>query len=200
MPAAQSRLRSLIKKAKAAAPTGIAAANIQLPGTDVHASTILNMFDLDGSGSTMLDFDKPTHDKLFALLSLEVLLLDEVSMIDVDIWDTISKVLNQVDHVRHKGFCDQRDEYGSVHLILFGDFKQLPPATSKPPFIVTPRVFNAFDFRVLRQNRRVVDDETRRPRLEEFHGVLRDVSEGVVSEAVVRFIVGACPFVFSTRP
>ena len=31
-----------------------------------------------------------------------------------------------------------------------GDFKQLPPATSKPPFIVLPWVYEKFDFRVLR--------------------------------------------------
>ncbi len=32
----------------------------------------------------------------------------------------------------------------------------LPPATSKAPFIVIPSVVNDFQFRVLRQNRRVV--------------------------------------------
>ena len=37
-----------------------------------------------------------------------------------------------------------------------GDFKQLPPATSKAPFIVVPWVVQRFDFRVLRQNRRIV--------------------------------------------
>ena len=37
-----------------------------------------------------------------------------------------------------------------------GDFKQLPPATSKAPFIVVPWVVQRFDFRVLRQNRCIV--------------------------------------------
>ena len=57
-----------------------------------------------------------------------------------------------------------------------GDFKQLPPATSKPPFIVERDVCADFEFRVLRQNRRVVTGagtEDRREELENFHQVRR---------------------------
>ena len=54
-------------------------------------------------------------------------------------------------------------------MILFGDFKQLPPATSRAPFIVLPSVYGSFDFRVLNQNRRVVSDDARRAEIEEFH-------------------------------
>ena len=44
----------------------------------------------------------------------------------------------------------------------------------KPPFISIPRVYLKFDFRVLRQNRRIVSEESRRDELENFHqaGVL----------------------------
>ena len=80
-------------------------------------------------------------------------------------------------------------------MILFGDFKQLPPATSRPPFIALPRVYDNFDFRVLRQNRRVVKDELRRSEIENFHGVLSDVSRAICSERVANFIVQAYPFV-----
>ena len=81
--------------------------------------------------------------------------------------------------------------YGSVHVILFGDFKQLPPATSKPPFIVTPGLHQAFDFRVLRQNRRVVSDDARRDELDNFHGVLFDIAHGICSDRVRAFFVAA---------
>ena len=40
----------------------------------------------------------------------------------------------------------------AVKTNTFGDFKQLPPATGKAPFIVLPRV-HEFQCRVLRQNR-----------------------------------------------
>ncbi len=76
----------------------------------------------------------------------------------------------------------------TVH-IFSGDFKQLPPATSKAPFIVIPSVYEKFDFRCLRQNRRVVSDENRREELDEFHQVLTDISLGIDSNSVRKFII-----------
>jgi hypothetical protein len=69
--------------------------------------------------------------------------------------------------------------------------RQLPPATSKAPFIVIPSVVEKFDFRVLRQNRRVVQEGARACELEEFHGVLNDVAWGVPSARVRKFIADA---------
>ena len=72
------------------------------------------------------------------------------------------------------------------------DFKQLPPATSHPVFIVSPDVYNNFDFRVLQQNRRVVaGTEDRAGELNNFHEVLSDISWGEESDAVREFIVAA---------
>ncbi len=75
--------------------------------------------------------------------------------------------------------------------IARGDFKQLPPATSKAPFIATPRLHETIGFRVLRQNRRVVSDDSRREELEVIHCVLLDGAHGVCSERVGKFIVDA---------
>ena len=75
--------------------------------------------------------------------------------------------------------------------MLFGDFKQLPPATSRAPFIVVPRVAREFEFRCLRENRRVVQDEARRGELDLFHKVLTDVSQGFDSNDVRSFIIDA---------
>jgi len=57
-------------------------------------------------------------------------------------------------------------------------------------------VHNGFDFRVLRQNRRVVkgedgDTAQRKEEIENFHKVLMDVSMGVASGRVRKFIVQA---------
>ena len=55
-------------------------------------------------------------------------------------------------------------------------------------------VHNSFDFRVLRQNRRVVKDDgnaSRKAEIEDFHKVLMDVSMGVASDRVRRFIIRA---------
>ena len=107
------------------------------------------------------------------------------------IWDAMTKILGLADHARHRGFRSESDEYGSCHIILFGDFKQLPPATSKPPFIALPRVHATFEFRVLRQNRRVINDADRSEEIENFHGILHDVAHGIASDRVRTFLVQA---------
>ena len=64
-------------------------------------------------------------------------------------------------------------------------------AHPQAPFIVLPLVHDTFDFRVLRQNRRVVTDENRRAEIERFHEVLDDVSFCRVTGAVKEFLVAA---------
>ena len=76
-------------------------------------------------------------------------------------------------------------------MCVTGDFKQLPPATSKAPFIVVPSVYECFDFRVLRENRRVITDAARAAELETFHQVLTDISWGIDSDRVRRFVIDA---------
>ena len=64
-------------KVKAACPTGIAAANIEIEKTGVTATTIHNMFEFDGEYKSRLDFAKLTNAKVADLITMEVLLLDE---------------------------------------------------------------------------------------------------------------------------
>ncbi len=42
-----------------------------------------------------------------------------VSVLDVDIWESMTKISGSADHARH-GFRAEIDEHGSTHLILFG--------------------------------------------------------------------------------
>ena len=178
------------KKAKAAAPTGIAAANVEIEGTEVAATTIHAMLDLDCDLKCKLDLTKLGDPKVKSLMSLEILFLDEVSMIDRNCWDVIGTVLSRIDHAkrtRERG----PDRFGRLHLALFGDFKQLPPATTERPFICEPSVHEVFDFRVLRQNRRVFVEADRREESEEFHRVLHDVAWGHSTDRVKQFIIAA---------
>ena len=66
------------KKTRAAAPTGIAAANIEIEGTSVAATTLHSMFDLDTEFLTKLDFSNTANKKVQDLIEMQVLLLDEV--------------------------------------------------------------------------------------------------------------------------
>ena len=78
-----------------------------------------------------------------------------------------------------------------VPLSTAGDFKQLPPATSKQPFICHTSVYNQLDFRVLRENRRVRIDDDRSKESEAFHSALSNVAEGLVTADVMRLVVEA---------
>ena len=67
------------------------AANVEIEGTDVAAMTTHAMFDLDCELKTKLDFAKTGRPKAQALMALEVLFVDEVSMIDTAMWATLSR-------------------------------------------------------------------------------------------------------------
>ena len=59
---------------------GIAAANVEIEGTDVCATTIHNLFDLDNEYTSKLDFAHLTNAKVAGLMALNVLLLDEARL------------------------------------------------------------------------------------------------------------------------
>eukprot|EP00973_Karenia_brevis_P008685 1174834-Karenia_brevis.AAC.1 len=82
---------------------------------------------------------------------MQVLLIDENSMMDIVCWETIKSILEVI---------------GNMSILLFGDLKQLPPATSRAPFVVDPQVPLEFKFRVLRQNRRIINDPDRKEELD----------------------------------
>jgi hypothetical protein len=97
---------------------------------------------------------------------------------------------NISDPARHP----RADDFGRVHILLACDYKQLPPATSRPPFIATDaRVLTHFNFRVLRQNRRLSTDEdpVKQQALDDFHTVLENVAFGKDTALVRRFLIEA---------
>lgn len=145
------------------------------------------------------NLDHCEDDVVSALLAMGVLLLDEVSMLDDEFWEGIENVLKSLRPARRTptGSTPEQlrrtpDKLGNLHVLLFGDFKQLPPATSRPPFIVAPSAHLNFRFVVLRQNRRVVQsDGSREDELENFHGVLTDISLCKATPRVEEFLVQA---------
>ena len=90
-----------------------------LVGTDVQASTIHSLFELDYDLKSKLDLAKTDHPKVAALLGLEVLFIDEVSMIDVDCWTTVSELFAAVAREKRPD-ARAADAFGEIHLILFG--------------------------------------------------------------------------------
>merc|ERR1712020_155755 len=67
---------------KAAAPTGIAAANVEIQGTQDSATTVHNLFDFTSEHVSQLDFSTVTQAKMAAPIQLRLFLLDDVSMLN----------------------------------------------------------------------------------------------------------------------
>jgi ATP-dependent exoDNAse (exonuclease V) alpha subunit len=102
------------KKIAVLAPTGIAALNVK-------GQTIHSFFGFPPRLFDPGEIRKKKSNRLYK--SLEVLVIDEVSMVRADIFDHIDVFLRK-NRENHQPF-------GGVQLVLFGDLFQLPPVVSK---------------------------------------------------------------------
>lgn len=120
------------KKTVVAAPTGVAAINaggitlhslLQLPfGSFIPSDNLVNLGDIPTKISTPKSIVRDLHlskRKLILLRELELLIIDEVSMLRADILDAIDAVLR---FARRK-----REPFGGLQILFFGDLLQLPP-------------------------------------------------------------------------
>lgn len=102
------------KKFVVAAPTGVAALN-------VGGQTIHSLFKLSVKFKEPEDINvSKSTAKL--LSKIEMLIIDEVSMLRADILDSINHVLQKSK--------DNTEPFGGVQVVMFGDLYQLPPIIS----------------------------------------------------------------------
>ena len=103
------------KQVAVVAPTGVAALNI-------GGQTIHSLFGMDLGVQNLDNFSKVSdmgYKKREILNSLQVLVIDEISMVSVDIMDMIDAKL--------KYARDNQEPFGGCQIIVFGDLYQLPP-------------------------------------------------------------------------
>ena len=72
------------------------------------------MFEFDGEYKSKLDWTKLTNKKVADLMSLEVFLIDEFSMLDQVAFGSICECLSTVDHSRRPGEA-RSDCFGNLH-------------------------------------------------------------------------------------
>lgn len=102
------------------APTGIAAINAG--GMTIHSFFQLDFAPfLPGTArhSEKRRFDRFNRAKLRVLGSMDLLVIDEISMVRADLLDAVDDVLR-----RHR---DPTRPFGGVQLLMIGDLQQLPP-------------------------------------------------------------------------
>lgn len=118
--------KQLPKRMVVVAPTGVAAINaggvtihsfFQMPfGPQIPESNIENRTLKGGFAPSYL---KISRDKINIIKSLDLLVIDEISMVRADLLDGIDQVLRR--------FKDKNKPFGGVQLLMIGDLQQLAP-------------------------------------------------------------------------
>ncbi len=104
------------KRLAVVAPTGVAAINAG--GVTIHSLFQLPFGPLV-PGATGREGRKFNREKINLLRTLDLLVIDEISMVRADVLDGIDEVLR-----RYRG---RSEPFGGVQLLLIGDMQQLPP-------------------------------------------------------------------------
>ncbi len=137
------------KKAVVLAPTGIAAINAG--GVTLHSFFKLPFHPLapDDSryaGRRIRDFLRYSKEQIQLLQSLDLIIIDEISMVRADIIDFIDRILRTYTH-------NHRQPFGGKQMLLIGDVFQLEPVVKADErdilsrFYPSPYFFSAHVFR-----------------------------------------------------
>lgn len=161
------------------APTGVAALNVE--GYTIHRAFGFRpgMYpdDIAPGGSY-----QPSASVTTVLKFLDVLIVDEISMVRADLFDMMDRALRRIRQTEVP--------FGGVQLVLVGDLLQLPPVLpdyERDQFLLhwdTPYFFSAHCYERLAL-RQVELKTIWRQRDPEFVEVLNQVREGAVSELVL---------------
>ncbi|MDI9341628.1 MAG: AAA family ATPase [Sediminibacterium sp.] len=145
-----------LKQMAVVAPTGVAAVNAG--GTTIHSLFQLPFQPfLPEHARHLLQTLKYQRNRLTLLRQLELLIIDEVSMVRADVLDAIDAVLRSVRR-RHT------EAFGGVQLLLIGDMFQLPPVVKNEELDILSTVYPSpffFDARVLQEHRPVYIELTK---------------------------------------
>ena len=126
------------------APTGVAALNAG--GVTIHSFFQLPLGPfIPGSdaGHIQIRFRK---DKISVLQSLDLLVIDEISMVRADVLDAVDSVLRRVRR--------SRLPFGGVQLLMIGDLYQLPPVVKGQEWLLLQPYYKSpyfFDSQALAQ-------------------------------------------------
>ncbi|WP_452220593.1 helix-turn-helix domain-containing protein [Lacinutrix salivirga] len=131
---------SSLKRMVIVAPTGVAAINAK--GVTVHSffqlpfGPILPNEEFNKSSGFNRKFGKT---KINIIKSMDLLVIDEISMVRADLLDGIDKTLRR--------FRDKKKVFGGVQIVMIGDLQQLSPVVKESEWqLLKPFYNNAFFF------------------------------------------------------
>ena len=130
------------------APTGVAAINaggvtihsfFQLPFSPFIPSEINSNVVLTDKGQAFKkDSRRFNREKLQIIRSLDLLIIDEISMVRADLLDSIDEVLRL--------FRDKNKPFGGVQLLMIGDLQQLAPVAKEEEWNILRNYYNSVFF------------------------------------------------------
>ena len=142
----------LRKKFVVLAPTGIAAVNVK--GVTLHSFFKLpfrpilpNDPEFQVKGGKIYEALKYSKEKQRLIQKTEIIIIDEISMVRVDIIDAVDKIL--------RAYCNRNLPFGGKQLLLVGDLFQLEPVVKSDQkrilsqFYNSPYFFDALAFKHL---------------------------------------------------
>ncbi|WP_420578403.1 helix-turn-helix domain-containing protein [Ekhidna sp.] len=152
-------IRNTYKNAVVAAPTGIAAINaegvtlhslLQLPfGTFIPEDIPFSERNIQvNTPSTLFREAKFGAQKRKLINELELLIIDEVSMLRADLLDCIDATLRKL---RKRRF----DPFGGLQILFIGDLMQLPPVVKREEAALLQQYYSSpyfFEARALKEN------------------------------------------------
>lgn len=179
------------KQMAVVAPTGVAAINaggvtihsfFQLPFAPfIPASTAFG-----GNGEEIVSRHNLTSrlkingDKIKVIRQLELLVIDEISMVRADTMDAIDVVLR---HIRRRPY----ERFGGVQLLLIGDMFQLPPVIKEQEWKILSEYYASpyfFDSAIIKEEPPLYIEFTKiyRQSEEKFIRVLNQVRNNAIDE------------------
>ncbi|MBP5455166.1 MAG: HRDC domain-containing protein [Paludibacteraceae bacterium] len=115
------------KRMVVVAPTGVAAINAG--GVTIHSFFQLNFGPyIPGTPVNPKELYRFRKEKIDIIRSLDLLVIDEISMVRADLLDSIDNVL------RH--FRRSQDPFGGVQLLMIGDIQQLAPVIKEEEWML----------------------------------------------------------------
>jgi len=172
------------------APTGIAAINAE--GSTLHSffrlpfGTFIPSYEaVEKEGKIITQQTLPsliryTRQHIQLLRSIELIIIDEVSMVRTDVLDMIDIILKRFRLTPHLPF-------GGVQMLFIGDMHQLPPVVKEQETTILSRYYNSpyfFDSKVLANNPPVIIqlEKVYRQQETDFLSLLNELRHNELSE------------------
>lgn len=170
------------KRMVVVAPTGIAAINAG--GVTIHSFFQLPFapYVPDTKFMSAQTFHKFGKEKINIIRSMDLLVIDEISMVRADLLDAIDAVLRQ--------YRDRHKPFGGVQILMIGDLQQLAPVVKEEDWqLLSPYYDTAFFFgsRTLRETEYVTIELKKVYRQSDstFLNLLNKIRENTADESVL---------------